>query len=42
MWLSNLEQFFQDNQTEEENKEWIAVYHLAGYDNEWYTVMLKS
>ena len=42
VWLSNLEQFFQDNQTEEENKEWIAVYHLAGYANEWYTVMLKS
>ena len=41
-WLSNLEQFFQDNQTEEENKEWIAVYHLAGYANEWYTVMLES
>jgi len=41
-WLSNLEQFFQDNQTKEENKEWIAVYHLAGYANEWYTVMLES
>jgi hypothetical protein len=35
-WLNRCEQFFRGQRTEDQDKVWLATYHLTGVAQEWY------
>ena len=41
-WLTRCEQFFEGQRTLEEEKVWLASYHMLGAARTWYNQLLRD